>query len=236
MAAAILLAACSSGGGSSGGGPLTPAGAGSSAEPTSTDAVPLSSRTPDRGCLDDPGTLRADATSWYPGSSGSPLSFDGESEESRALDGFRTAVAAAVRDAAPGFIADDGFELRAPSGCVTHRYASFASGESSITVSAWRVESAADPYWIPNEGPFVALDDSTLVSSGDHIVVALAVAPDGTTARVTAYGARAAAMVAGWPTTTAPSPSDPPPGRVAVTSEELVPVARSVLAYVLDQR
>ena len=160
MATTVLLAACSAGGGSGIAGPSTPAGAGSSAEPTSADVVPSSSRIPDRGCLDEPGTLRARATAWYPGASGSPLSLDGERDKSAALD----------------------------------------------------------------------------AASGSHIVVVRAVAPDGTTARVTAYGARAAAMAAGWPTTTAPSPSAGPAGLATLSVVELAPVASSVLAYVLDQR
>ena len=236
MAVAILLAACSAGNGSSGVGPSTSAAATPSAEPTAADVVPVSNLDPDRGCLDEAGKLNAHVTAWSPGPSGSPLRLDGERDTSAALDSFRAAAAAAVRDVAPEFTADDGFELARASGCITHRYAAFTSGDDTIVVSAWRVESAADPFWIPNEIEFVALDDSTLVSSGDHIVVVLAVAPDGTTARVSAYGARAAAMTAGWPTTMAPSPSAPPPGLAAVPTEELVPVARSVLAYVLDQR
>jgi len=196
----------------------------------------VSNLDPDRGCLDGPGKLNAHVTAWYPGPSGSPLVLDGERDTSAALDAFRSAAAAAARDVAPGFATDDGFELRRAGGCVTHRYAAFTSGDDTIVVSAWRVESAADPFWIPNESEFVALDDATLVSSGEHIVAVLAVAPDGTTARVSAYGARVAAMTAGWPTTMAPSPSAPPPGPAAVTTEDLVPVARSVLAYVLDQR
>lgn len=236
MAATILLAACSAGSGSGGGAPSTSAGATPSAEPTATDLVLVSNLVPDRGCLDEPGTLRARATAWYPGSAGGPLSLNGERDTSAAPDSFRTAAAAAVHDVAPGFTTGGGVELRRADGCITHRYATFTSGDDTIVVSAWRVESAADPFWIPNEGPFVALDDSTLVSSGDHIVVVLAVAPDGTTARVSAYGARATAMAAGWPTTMAPSPSAAPPGPATVTTEELAPVARSVLAYVLDQR
>lgn len=212
------------------------AGATPYAAPTATDIVPSSNLAPDRGCLDAPGTLRALVTAWYPGSSGSPLSLNGNRDTTSLPDSFLAAAASAVRDVAPGYTAGDGVELSRADGCITHRFATFTNGDDTLVVSAWRVESEADPFWIPNENPFVALDDSTLVSPGDHISSVLSVAPDGTTARVTAYGARAQAMAAGWPTTMVPSPSEPPPGLAAATTEELLPVARSVLAYVLDQR
>jgi hypothetical protein len=103
-------------------------------------------------------------------------------------------------------------------------------------VSAWRLESAGDPFWVPNESGFVVLDRSTLVSGGAHIAVVLAVAADGTTVRVTAYGARATSMVAGWPTTTTSSPSVAKPGIASMTVEQLLPAARTTLSHLLGQR
>ncbi|MCZ7535694.1 MAG: hypothetical protein M5T61_07010 [Acidimicrobiia bacterium] len=161
LAAAILLAACSSGSGSGDSGPSMSAGATPYAAPTATDIVPSSNLAPDRGCLDAPGTLRALVTAWYPGSSGSPLSLNGNRDTTSLPDSFLAAAASAVRDVAPGYTAGDGVELSRADGCITHRFATFTNGDDTLVVSAWRVESEADPFWIPNENPFVALDDST---------------------------------------------------------------------------
>jgi hypothetical protein len=117
-------------------------------------------------------------------------------------------------------------------GCVTHRIAVFRHESDQILVGAWRVESAADPFWIPNEAPFAKLNDSTLVSEGRHLVVVLVVAPDGTTGHASAYGARADQMVAGWPSTV--SPGDP--GPVNFTATQLVPIAQVALDEVLAHR
>jgi hypothetical protein len=153
------------------------------------------------------------------------------------LDRFVRRASRAIHRSAPGFVLDDRSQLkRSRRGCVTHRYATFTSGEKRLVVTAWRVNSAADPYWVPNERRFVRLDDSTLVSRGRHITVVLAVARDGTTARVTAYGAGAADMLSGWPTTTAAPPPTTEPGLAEATADDLIPAARSVLAFVLDER
>lgn len=250
---AIFLAACSTSNSSAGDESITPSavvasaqlGATSSSDPVATssahsvatDSIPIASVAADDGCLDEPGTLHAAASSWYPASSGGALTLNGDRSTSAALDGFRAAASVALHDVAPAFVASDGLEYqRAGGGCTTHRYAVFANDDAEVVVSAWRVQSAANPFWVPNEAGFVAVNDSTLVSRGSHIAVVLAVAPDGTTARVTAYGARAAALVAGWPSTTTSSPTAPPPGLTSFTADELIPVANSMLTYVLDQR
>ncbi len=253
IVAAILLAACSTSNSSGGDQSITPSGVITSAQPVATssadpvatssahsvatDSIPIASVAADDGCLDEPGTLHASASSWYPASSGGALTLNGDRSASSALGGFRAAASIALQAVAPAFVASDALEYqRAGGGCTTHRYAFFANDDAEIVVSAWRVESAANPFWVPNEAEFVAVNDSTLVSRGSHIAVVLAVAPDGTTARVTAYGARAAALVAGWPSTTTSSPTALPPGLTTVTADELIPVANSMLTYVLDQR
>lgn len=252
VVAAVLLAACTASGGSGGAQSTTPSGvlasappgATSSAEPVTTssaqpragDSIPIASVAADDGCLDEPGRLHASASSWYPASGGA-LTLNGDRSTSTSLDGFRAAASAAVKDVAPAFVARDGLEYQlAGGGCTTHRYAIFTDDDAEIVVSAWRVQSAANPFWVPNEAEFVAVNDSTLVSRGSHIAVVLVVATDGTTVRVTTYGARASALVAGWPSTTTSSPTALPPGLTAITADELIPVANSVLTYVLDQR
>ena len=119
---------------------------------------------------------------------------------------------------------------------MTHRYALFEAGEDEIVVSAWRVESAANPFWVANEQPFTVVDDETLASVGVHLSVVLVVAPDGTTARVSAYGAHARDLFAGWPTTVAPYPSAPAAQPAQYTTDQLTLVANAVLTYVLDSR
>lgn len=191
----------------------------------------------DRGCLADAGEMHADVSSWYPASAGGPLVLNGERGSSAEVERFGVAAHTALDDVAPGFTLTGDFEYRRPAGgCVTHVYAVLTDGDEEILVSAWRLESAGDPYWVPNEQTFATVDGSTLVSSGDHIVVVLAVAPDGTTARITSYGAHAAAMVAGWPTTIPASPTATKPGQTTLTAAELIPAANTMLAYVLDQR
>jgi hypothetical protein len=201
------------------------------------DSIPTVNESPDRGCLDEAGTLRARVSDWYPDAAGSPLELNGERAKSTALDAFGTAASDAVTAVAPEFALDDQSEYRrTQEGCATHRYAVFVNGEDKVVVSAWRVESAAASWWVPNEAEFEALDNETLVSRGEHIEVVLAVAADGTTSRVSAYGARAAELVAGWPSTVAPALSAPPPGPSPLGVDQLVFIADAMLVQVLDHR
>jgi hypothetical protein len=208
-----------------------------SAETSVAPAGPLRA---DRGCLDEPGTLDATAEDWYPGDSDGWLSPNSGTQfnvEGAALAAFQQAATQAIATVATGVALDDGLEVYDPQQrCVTHRHARFTDGDADIVVSAWRVLSDANPFWVPNEAPFESVDESTLLSRGEHIAVVLVVAADGTTARVSAYGAGAADSVSGWPTTTPPPPSAPPPGLVGRTVEDLIPAADDVLAFVLDQR
>jgi hypothetical protein len=203
------------------------------------DTVPTDRRfVADSGCLDKPGRLRAKLNSWYPRHSHGTLGHGGPRRRpGPRLDAFQHAAAQAVARAAPRFKAATEFQTGYPRRrCVTHRDAWFSFGGDDLQVAAWRMRSAASPSWLPSEARFVSIDDSTLVSRGDHIVVAVAVAPDGTTVAVTAYGRRAAARAAGWPTTQPTRPSAPESGPAALTADDLAPVARRVLTFVLAQR
>ena len=206
-------------------------------ETSVADSIPTVNAAADQGCVDEAGTLHADAAAWYPGDSGSPPGLGGsETTTSADLVDFTATATAALTPVAPGFVLENQFEYHARvSNCVSHRYAVYSMGEERIVVSAWRLTSAADPFWIPNDAEFTVVDGSTLVSRGEHIAIALAVAPDGTTARITAYGSRASEMVSGWPTTTT-SRGNTPAGPAPFAADDLVPIARTVLEYVLDQR
>ena len=201
------------------------------------DSVPTIEGASDIGCLDQPGSLSADADAWYPADSSGWVHLAGEHSVGPKLDEFEDAAGLLVARIAPGFTATDRIEFRSQTdGCVTHRYLTFERGQDSLVVAAWRVVAAADPFWVPNEAPFVAIEEGTLVSDGEHLDVVLAVAPDGTTARVTAYGSGARALVAGWPTTIAPQPSTPEPGTSPIEVAELAPLARDILAVVVEAR
>jgi hypothetical protein len=222
-------------------------------EPASSEVASTVLSNPRRaalGCVDEPGGQRDNVDGWYP-EGGGILDLAGDvAGSSAALDAFAQAATQAVANAAPGFVLGGIVEVRDTGRrCATHRSAWFDRGEDRIGVRVWRVESAADPWWVPHEalpligvpGPasvasFVSIDDSTLVSRGEHIVVVLAVAPDGTSVLVSAYGAGAAAMVSGWPTTTPPPASAPELGAAPLSSDESIPIARGVLTFVLDQR
>jgi hypothetical protein len=213
---------------------------GVSAETTSTfvaDAVPAVNAAADQGCVGEAGTLQARAADWYPDRTDGSLGLNGERSESAELEVFVSAATDAIAAVAPRFTLSDQFEYRRMSGgCATHRYAIYANADEQIIVSTWRVESAADPFSVPNESPFTEIDDSTMASRGAHLAIVLAVAPDGTTSRVSAYGARASDLVAGWPTTTGPLPSAEPPGLTPITADALVPVAHEMLTVVLSRR
>ena len=87
-----------------------------------------------------------------------------------------------------------------------------------------------------NETGFRAIDDTTLVSGGDSVRVALVVAPDGTTVRVSAYGSRAKDGVTGWPTTFAKPPDAASPGPAPTDTDTLIAIGKDVLAGILVRR
>jgi hypothetical protein len=199
-----------------------------------SDPVPQSRNAADSGCLDERGTLRAHAADWYPADAPGSLLLGGSAQQAvAATDPFQVVAGAAVHAAVPSAVSRPGLEYSdTEAGCVTHRYASFTAGPDEIVVSAWRVESAANPQSVPDEQGFTLVDNATLVSEGPHMIVVLMVAPDGTTARVTAYGAHARDLVAGWPTTVVSNPSAPSAQAPHLTVAQLRPIAAAVLAHV----
>jgi hypothetical protein len=200
------------------------------------DSIPFVNGAADSGCVDQQGTRKARAIDWYPGRTGGALGPNGDRVDVAAIDAFQRSAQASVAAAVNGFGRSSGFEFRRTAGgCVTHRYAIFDRGEDEVIVSAWRSESAADPFWIPNEATFAAVDDQTLVSDGPHISVVLLVAPDGTTVRVSSYGPHGRDLVAGWPSTITLDPSRQP-GNSPYQSKDLVPIAQAVMKDVVGQR
>lgn len=187
----------------------------------------------DIGCVDEAGAETAAAKYWYSYKAAGGLNLDGEITASLRLGDFAAitfdAVVAqfgsyrttAIRDVAPD-----------PAFCPTDRVAEVTLlDDTEIVVIAWRSVAAASPQWIPSETPFVAVDDTTFVSEGDHVVAVLKVAPDGTSVVVTAYGtnARKAFAKATGPiveTTVAPQM-----GTVTATVAQLTPIADAVLAF-----
>lgn len=188
------------------------------------------------GCVDEPGSIQAPAAKWYASGAPGALAFTGEFVTTSSFIDFTNAVDDAVSTQLQSFVAEGASELSGGSdSCVTYRYVQFlGNGDASIIVAVWRVEGATDPFWVPNERDFVVLDNATLASDGDHIRVALVVAPDGTTVRVSAYGANAVDLVAGWPSTITVT-SNLLPGPAPATVQQLISIGRDVLRYSLDR-
>jgi hypothetical protein len=205
-----------------------------------SDSIPTVNAAADGGCLEEAGTLRARADEWYPGRTGSPAGGrGGVLTTSAEMDEFVSKAIGVIGEAAPGFTPTSEAEYRASlDGCAVARHVFLAEGDEQIIVSIWRLQSAADPFWIANEAPFTTFDDHTLASDGGHLSVVLAVAPDGTTCRLSAYGTGAADRVAGWPSTVAPHPNSTaePLGDAPLRADKLVPMAHEILVDVLDER
>jgi hypothetical protein len=245
LLAAVLLSACQGSAGQARTSPSTPGVTTTGVESaqsstTSTfvvDSIPTSDRSADDGCLDTAGALHAHAIDWYPASGGAPLGLAGTETTSSQLTAFAAAATKAVRAVAPTFTLTSKREFSAGTkGCVTHRYAVFGHGTEQITVSSWRVVAKSDATWMANDAPFEPTNGSTLESPGDTISVVLVVAPDGTTSRVSAYGAGAYERTIGWPTTAAPARGAAEPGPSPFTVDQLVPIANEMLVHVLAQR
>jgi hypothetical protein len=188
------------------------------------------------GCLDDPGTLHAPASAWYHTGANGVLSLSGQFVTSDRFVHFTSTVDEAVQKHTDSFVADAASELAADQeACVSYRSVQFSRSDgSALIVAVWRAEGAADPYWIPNETGFTVRDESTLISDGAHIRVALVVGPDGTTVRVTAYGKGELEAVSGWPTTSAPPPTVEF-GPAPATVDEIVAIGHEVLSETLQR-
>lgn len=205
-------------------------------DPPPSGTAPEAATVADTGCLDEAGTVRATPAAWYHDDA---LGFVGLNGDVPAAPSDRLAPLVLATTAAMaeqfGPMPEAGTREYTKAGCVTHRYVNFGLDNGTIVVTAWRVEHASQPGWIPNEGAFVAQGDDVLVSTGAHLVLALAVAPDGTTVRVAAYGIGELNAVSGWPTTMAQPLGAPPPGPAPATAEQVIAVARAALAQVVDR-
>lgn len=215
----------------------TTAAPGESVTPAGT--VPEVSGSSDTGCVDEAGTLTAEAMQWYPGTGTGWLGLSGEPVSTPKGEAFVAAAKGAMislGDPAEGFIGSGRDLAREPGGCATHHYAEFTRGDEDVVITAWRLEAATSWGALPLEGTPTPDGASTLMSIGPHIGVVLAVAPDGTTVRVSAYGAHTRLATTGWPTTTVAAPDAPEWGPMPLTAGALRDLAESLLAELLSSR
>jgi len=195
--------------------------------------VPVAATPVDIGCVQLPGEITATADQWYPPEAAGSVAFAVEITMSSnqlarladlvidaSADMYGSFATSAIRDLAP----DPGF-------CTTHHYVEVTLNDGSqIIVTAWRSVAAAAPRTIPNEGEFIAIDESTFASTGPHLVSVLAVAPDGTSVLVSAYGKDAYDAIndTGGLVTTSLDPAAI--GAAPATADELVGLAHDALA------
>jgi hypothetical protein len=199
--------------------------------------VPDAPTAADTGCVDTDGTLHATAGAWYPNDAQGTLVLGGDPLSTAEGDDFVGTAQQAVNEELDGFTLHDSSEAAAAGqACATHRFVVMERADGSdVAVSVWRAEHAAAPSWVANENGFAVKDASTLVADGESIRVALAVAPDGTTVRVTAYGPNARSQVSGWPTTIV-VPNAPPPGPAPASLAQVVDISQTVLSDVMNSR
>jgi len=210
-----------------------------SSTPILADDVPIVNGPVDTGCVDEVGVLSATTAAWYPDGSVGALALSGEPVESDTGRAFVGSVRSAMLSLGDrGAVVGAGRDLAAvPGGCPTHHEVSMALGDGQVVVTAWRLMGAAGLFsWLPSEGAFALDGPSTLLSTGPHVTVVLEVAPDGTTVRVSAYGAHSRDAMAGWPTTT-PAPADAPEwGPAPLSGSEARDLAAVVMADLLAAR
>lgn len=200
---------------------------GLSAPPVPTFAGP---GTANAACLDTTATDTGSADEWYAAEAVGTLTITGDIVASSELGRF-TKVATDAFVAEFGSFASSAVREMAPSttSCGTLRLTAFTLADGSeVHVMLWRLVAAATPAGLPQEAPFSTIDDRTLVSTGEHAVTVLSVAPDGTTVMVAAYGAGARVALT----------SDDPPEGVALgaapaTVDQLRAIADTVTAAVL---
>lgn len=189
----------------------------------------LGPSTANAACLDTAATDTGTADEWYAADAIGTLTITGEIVASEALGRFTKAATdafianlgrfttSAVRETAPTL-----------SSCGTVRFTGFTLADGSeVQVLLWRVVAAASPAGLPQEAPFVTVDDRTLVSTGEHAVTVLSVAPDGTTVMVAGYGTGARVAL----TSTDADPSVEL-GAAPASVEQLRALAETVMAAV----
>lgn len=205
--------------------------------------VPVANTQTNIGCIDETGTDTAAIGDWYRDDAGGSLVLTGELTASLGLGAFSNAATKAVAAVIGTFTTSEVRDL-APTltACVTMRYAGYElEGGAEIEVIAWRVVSATSPMWVPNEAAFVPLDDTTLVSEGEHLVNTLTVAPDGTTVLVAAFGPGARELLTGIPGAAVPpgtgasTTGTAAVGAAPATSAQLAEIGAAVLQQVLTR-
>lgn len=145
------------------------------------------------GCVDEAGTVSATAAQWYPAGGGGE--FDtGNQPADNYNTAFLDAVEEAMVAALPGTgvrSGDAGAESMTYGGCASNRWVDMYDATSHYYfVAVWRPETRVDLSR--------HLDGSTFSTKGDRLLlgsstqwpgrIVLAVAPDGTTARIWAPG------------------------------------------------
>jgi len=211
---------------------------GDSTEASPVPTVPVAATPVDIGCVDQAGDVSAAAAEWYHDGAAGAVGLNAEITMSSqqlarlsdvmlhgAADTFGSFATSAIRDLAP-----------TPGFCTTHHYVqvTLADGSDIVTI-AWRSVAASAARTLPNEGEFVALDDSTFASTGPHAVSVLAVAPDGTSVLVTGYGAGARVALTTQPGLVSAPTSTVSLGLAPATVEQLLPLAQAALAAMITR-
>ncbi|MEQ1702809.1 MAG: hypothetical protein ABMA25_22090 [Ilumatobacteraceae bacterium] len=187
--------------------------------PAAANAACLDTTTDDTGTADE----------WYPADAVGTLTITGDIVASAELGSF-TKVATDAFVAEFGSFASSAVREMAPSttSCGTLRLTAFTLADGSeVHVMMWRLVAAATPAGLPQEAPFTTVDDRTLVSSGEHVVTVLSIAPDGTTVMVAGYGAGARVAL-----TSDDPPADAVLGAAPATVDQLRALAETVMAAV----
>ncbi|MGB8858499.1 MAG: hypothetical protein WCC60_04555 [Ilumatobacteraceae bacterium] len=206
-------------------------------ESGSVPTVPITGTPTNIGCIDEAGSVTASMREWYSDDADGALVLSGEISSSLRLGDFSAAATDAVV-AEIGRLATSAVRDLAPTlnECVTMRYAGFAlEGGGEVEVMAWRIISATSPMWVPNEAAFTQFDETTLVSSGPHVVSTLSVGPDGTTVLASAFGTGAKQLLGAGPPVGTEPPEGTEPGPAPATADQLAAIGRAVLQQI-EQR
>lgn len=194
--------------------------------------VPVADTPVDIDCVDTPGTVTAAAADWYREDAAGAVAFQSEITSSTpqlsvladevlgaAADIFGSYETSRIRDMSPDM-----------EYCVTLHYVQVTLKDGSDLVArVWRSVAAAAPRSLPNEGEFVAHGDHLFVSSGPHLVSVLAVAPDGTSVLISAYGKGALHAFTIQPDLVDVTIDAADLGAAPATADQLVPLAEAAL-------
>lgn len=216
--------------------------AGCSSSESSTPTGPIVSGTlagPDNNCLDDPGTVSGTLREWYSDIYNGMLSFDAPWQQtvSDRGDAIEQVIDQAVIDLLPGFEAIGiGERIDTDGTCVTVRGITYDRADGArVVVTIWRPGRLGERLGVPMVAPPTDVDDSSLAVESAHFTTALAVADDGTSVLLIAYGAFQQTRMQGWPTTMMAPTNMPAPGPTPATADQAVAIAAAVLAAALDR-